>query len=252
MPAPRPARRPGGRERPNQKGESMKSTRLQEARQTLARVGEMMLRRNLTDLAGGNISARVADRIVMSPTLAGTERFWQLEPEEVLVLDLQGNKLEGQGDLSRETPTHVALLNHFYPAGQAVIHAHPRNTLVFCVGGQAMLPVLEGVLELKEVKMVEYAHGGVQSERLAQNVLEGLVGQEELMGRSAAVVMAPWHGVFGVGKDLYSVLETIDRIENNAYCILMSKLLFSDPAELEHHRRDLLEAVRSPGAESGG
>jgi len=229
----------------------MTSAELLEARRTLARVGEMMLVRNLTDLAGGNISARVDDRIVMSPTLAGTKRFWHLEPEEVLVLDLQGNKLEGQGQLSRETPTHLRLLNHFHPAGQAVIHAHPRNTLVFCIAGRPMLPVLEGALELREIKMVEYAHGGVQSEQLAQKVLEGLTGQEELIGRSAAVVMAPWHGVFGIGKDLYSVLETIDRIENNAYCILMSKLLFSEQGELERHRQALLEAVRSSRGERG-
>ena len=109
--------------------------------------------------------------------------------------------------------------------------------MVFCIAGQPMLPVLEGVLELGEVKMIGYAHGGVQSEQLAHKVLDGLIGQEELIARGAAVVMAPWHGVFGVGKDLYAVLDTIDRIENNAYCILMSKLLLSEQDELEQGTR---------------
>jgi L-fuculose-phosphate aldolase len=229
----------------------MKTIQLLEARQLVARVGAIMLQRNLTDLAGGNISMRVEDKVVMSPTLAGTNRFWQLDPEEVLVLDLEGNKLDGDGEISREAPTHLKLLNHFYPGGRAVIHAHPRNVLVFCAARQPIQPVLEGVLKYGEVKLVEYANGGTHSEKLAENVLKGFIGQEKLISNSAAIVLSPWHGVFAVGKNLYSTLDSIDRIENNAYCILMGKLLLSGSDRLEDHRQALIEAVKATKGKGG-
>ena len=229
----------------------MVDSKLWEARQLVAKVGEILLQRNLTDLAGGNISMRVEDRIVMSPTLAGPNKFWQLQPEEVLILDLEGNKLDGDGGISREAPTHLKLLNHFYPAGRAVIHAHPRNTLVFCVAQQPIPPVLEGVLKFGEIKLVEYANGGTHSEKLAENVLAGLVGQDELVAKQAAVVLAPWHGVFAIGKSLPATLDAVERIENNAYCILMSKLLLAQTDGLEDHRQALMAAIKATRGGSG-
>ncbi len=87
----------------------MDNSALNEARKLIAQVGRIMLERNLTDLAGGNISVRVDDRIVMSPSYAGTRKFWQLQPEDILMLDLKGHLLEGAGKVSREAPTHLKL-----------------------------------------------------------------------------------------------------------------------------------------------
>ncbi|MFA5079699.1 MAG: class II aldolase/adducin family protein, partial [Dehalococcoidia bacterium] len=103
----------------------MEQEPLYEARELIAQIGALMFERNLTDLAGGNISMRVEDKIVMSPSYSGARKFWQLKPEDVLVLDLDENLLSGEGKISREAPVHLKLLNSFYPQCQAVIHAHP-------------------------------------------------------------------------------------------------------------------------------
>lgn len=58
------------------------------------------------------------------------------------------------------------------------------------------------------------------------------------MAKQAAIVIAPWHGIFAFGQDLRRILDTIDRIEVNAYCILMSKLLV-DPVDLDAHQSAL-------------
>jgi L-fuculose-phosphate aldolase len=218
-----------------------------EERKLVAKVGAMMLQRNLTDLAGGNISMRVDDKIIMSPTYAGTMQFWQLEPEQVLILDLAGNKLEGDGDISRESTTHLKLLNNFYPRGSAVIHAHPRNILVFCAAEKSIPPVLESTLKFGEIKVAQFAHGGSHCEQLAENIYSELRGQEDLMEKQAAIVIAPWHGVFAIGQDLRKILDAIDRIEANAYCILMSKLLV-DPVDMDAHCSALRRASQElPG-----
>jgi L-fuculose-phosphate aldolase len=223
---------------------------LDEARELIAQVGRIMLERNLTDLAGGNISVRIEDKIAMSPSYAGSRTFWRLKPEKVLVLDLQGNLLEGEGKVSREAPTHLKLLNEFYPQGQAVIHAHARNIMVFCATRQAIPPVLEYAYKFGEIKLAEYARGGVHNEQLAENVYQALSGQEGRMAKQAAAVMVPWHGLFAMGKDLYSVLDAVERIEVNARCILYGKMLLNDEDKLYRSRHDLakhLEAADGDG-----
>jgi len=206
-----------------------------------------MLERNLTDLAGGNISIRVDDCIAMSPSYAGTRKFWQLQPEDVLVLDLNGNSLEGAGKISREAPTHLKLLNSFYPQGKAVIHAHARNIMVFCAAVQPIPPVLEYTYKFGEIKQAEYARGGVHNEKLAENVYQALKGQEERMANQAAAVMVPWHGLFAIGRDLNATLDAVERIEVNAYSILMGKILLNEGELLDISRQELAERMKSSG-----
>lgn len=221
--------------------------KLQEARRLIARVGQLMLQRNLTDLAGGNISMRLEDRIVMSPSYAGTRKFWQLEADDVLVLDLKGNLLEGNGKVSREAPAHLKLLNSFYPDGSAVIHSHARNVMVFCAAKQPIQPVLENTQQFGEIKVIKYARGGTQSEQLAENVYAGLRGQEARIASSAAAVIAPWHGLFAIGNDMYTLLDAVERIEVNARCILLAALLHGGTEHLEKCRIELREQLKSAG-----
>ncbi len=227
----------------------MEKLLLKEARELIAQVGKIMLERNLTDLAGGNISMRVDDKIALSPSYAGTRKFWRLKPEDVLVLDLEGNLLEGDGKISREGPVHLKLLNSFYPEGRAVIHAHPRNIMVFCAARQPIPPVLEYTYKFGEIRLADYARGGIQNKQLAENIYKALCGQEKRIAGQAAAVIAPWHGLFAAGKDLYSVLDAIERIEVNARCILMGKILLNDEDMLYRSRHDLAKQMESSGGE---
>jgi L-fuculose-phosphate aldolase len=222
---------------------------LYQARDLVARVGAIMFERKLTDLAGGNISVRVEDKIAMSPSYSGARKFWRLKPEDVLVLDLEGKLLSGDGKISREAPVHIKLLTSFFPQCQAVIHAHPRNIMVFCAARQVIPPVLENTYKFGEIKLAEYARGGVQSRQLAENVFKALCGQEKRMAGQAAAVMVPWHGLFAAGKDLYAVMDAVDRIETNARCILMGRVLLADEDMLYRSRHDLARQMEGSDGE---
>ncbi len=193
-------------------------------RQKIAQIGALMFARKLTDINGGNISVRVGDKVCMTPKGAGQEFRWQLDPEQVLILDMQGNKLEGVGEVSRESPAHLTLLNEF-PVGTAVVHAHAQNVLVFCAARQPIPPVLEGTLRLGTIPLCEYAPGGSHSQQLAENIAAKMRGQEEKIEELAAAVLAPWHGLFVLGKTLDIALDVAERIEWNAYCILHAQAL---------------------------
>lgn len=199
----------------------MISEEVSKTRKHVARMGGLLFERQLTDAAGGNISVRVGDLICMSPSYSGSHRQWQLEPEQVLVVDKTGKILEGEGKVSRESNVHLKLHQRFREAGTAVIHAHPRNLLVFAALERPMPPVLEANLKFGEVVCVRYAPA--HSEELADNVVNGLAGQEVRIRNHAAGVIAPWHGLFLMGKDMNAAFDAVERFDTNAKIILAAQ-----------------------------
>lgn len=214
-------------------------SKIQETRARIARLGAFLFDRHLTDAAGGNMSARVGDVVCMSPTYSGGKYQWQLAPEDVLVVDLDGNILEGEGKLSREAKVHFALHREFGEAGTGVIHAHPRNLMVFAAMAQPMPPVLEATLKFGEIKVVDYAPA--HSPDLATNIAGALRGQEARISKHAAGVIAPWHGLFLMGKDIDAAFDAVERLDTNAYCIMMGGLLGGQ--DLMAQRREELVAA---------
>ncbi len=69
-------------------------------RSQIAEIGALMFERHLTDSAGGNISTRAGDLICITPRYSGSKYRWQLRPEQVLVVDADGKKLDGEGEIS--------------------------------------------------------------------------------------------------------------------------------------------------------
>lgn len=192
---------------------------VQSARAHIAHIGRLLFDRRLTDAAGGNISVRVGDVVCISPRYSGSQRQWQLDPDDVLVVDKAGNVLEGEGVVSRESRVHLKLHTEFADAGTAVIHAHPRHLLVFCTMAQPMPPVMEATRKFGITPVAEYAPA--HSPKLAEHVAAQLRGREAIIRKHAAAVIAPWHGLFLMGKDLDFAFDAVERLENNAYCMLM-------------------------------
>jgi L-fuculose-phosphate aldolase len=176
-----------------------------------------MFDRFITDTAGGNISARVGDLVCITSRHCGSKYQWRIRPEQVLVSDLQGNKLDGDGELSREAKTHFRLLND-YPDGKAIVHCHPRHVMVFAMMARPIPPVMEGTLKLGTIPVARFApaHGG----KLAEYITAGLAGEDEKIRKYAAAIIAPYHGLFVLSKDLETAFDAAERIEVNAQCIM--------------------------------
>jgi L-fuculose-phosphate aldolase len=211
----------------------------------ITEIGRLLFERNLTDASGGNISAQVGDKVCISPRYAGSKWQWKIRPEQVLVTDLHGNVLEGEGQLSRESQVHLKLLGEFAD-GQAVIHAHPRNALVFAAARQPIEPVLESSLKFGIIRVAEFAPA--HSTDLAEHIAAALRGQEEAVRKQAAAVIAPWHGLFVLGKDIDAAFDAVERVEINAFILLNSRNL-PTPAHMAQVRQELIAAtqeVRKP------
>ncbi len=214
--------------------------KLMETRANLARLAAMLFDRRLLDVAGGNISIRVGEELCFSPAYAGSKKQWQLAPEEVLVVNLaSGEIVEGDGKLSRESNVHFKLHREFGDHGTAVIHAHSLNLMVFAAMAKPMPPVLEANLKFGEIQVVDYAPA--HSPQLAENVANALKGQEARIQKHAAGVIAPWHGLFLMGKDYEAAVDAVERFDMNARCILMAQSYLGTTDMLAAERQALAE-----------
>jgi len=226
-----------------QSGDPTIADLLSQTRRKIAETGRMVFDRHLTDAAGGNISVRMGEDLVcITPRYSGSKRHWQLQPNQVLVSDMSGNKLDGDGDVSRESKVHYRLYQEF-PDAKAVLHSHARNAMVFVSSGQPIEPVLEATLKFDTIPVTRFAPA--HSEKLADAIAEAMQGKDEYIRKYATAVIAPWHGLFVVGKDLDAAFDLTERIDTNAYCILMSRLLpEGGPMDPESMRMRLSEAIR--------
>lgn len=214
---------------------------IREARQKIVEIGALMFERQLTDAGGGNISARVGDLVCISPRYSGQQHQWRLHPEQVLVVDRTGKKKAGEGDLSREAKVHLKLHNTFTDVGTAVIHAHALYVLVFAAMNRPIPPVLEQTLKFGEIPVVEYAPA--HSEDLANNIANALRGQESRISKQAAGAIAPWHGLFVMGKDLDMAFDAVERINSNAQIVLMAQQFLGTNDLLAAERAALAAAM---------
>ena len=228
-------------ERDGQK-ESIQGDLIAQTRIKIAETGKLVFQRHLTDSAGGNISVRVGDLVCITPRYSGSRRHWQLQPYQVLVSSLSGEKLEGDGDISREAQVHFRIYEEF-PEATAVLHSHARNVMAFVAAGRPIEPVLEATLKFGTIPVTKYAPA--HSAKLAESIVDEFRGREADIRKYGAAVMAPWHGLFAVGKDLDAAFDLTERIDTNAYCILMSRLFpegSTDPATVQ---MKLKEAIAS-------
>jgi len=191
------------------------------AREIIAEFGAELYRRFLTDSTGGNLSIRIDDTILMTPRFAGARWHWQLKPHQVLVLDLEGNILDGDGEISREARVHFTLLQRFYPDATALVHTHPRNIMAFCAAEQPIPSVLECTKPLGTLELCRYAPS--ESQALAEALLEFMLVHKNSLSQNGAIAcMAPRHGLFVLARDIHTGYEVTDRLDGNAFCVLQS------------------------------
>ena len=100
-----------------------------ESAREIAKTAQSLFRRGYSFGTAGNISVRVGERILVSPT---NSSFEDLTEHTLSVVDLTGKPLEGPAP-SKETHFHIALYEQ-RPEIKAVVHLHSTYaTAVSCL-----------------------------------------------------------------------------------------------------------------------
>ncbi|MGB6684899.1 MAG: class II aldolase/adducin family protein, partial [Candidatus Acidiferrum sp.] len=133
----------------HQKGE-------EQHRLEICTAGKWMYDRGFIVACEGNISVRLEeDRILTTPTCMNKG---MLDPQDLVVTNLEGRQLEGERKFSSEIAMHL-LFYRMRPDVNAICHAHPPTATGFAAAGrslnQALLP--EVIIGLGQIPLVRYA-----------------------------------------------------------------------------------------------
>lgn len=187
--------------------------KMMKERKLLVEYGMKMLTSGLTKGSGGNISIYNRKQNLIAITPSGLDYF-KTSLEDILIIDMEENIVEGSLKPSSETPMHLELYKNREDAN-AIVHTHSKYaTAVSCMGWE-LKPVhyligLAGTC----VKCAKYATYG--SPELAENALNAIEDRN-------AVLLAN-HGLIALSSSLEKAFSIAEHIEfvSEIYCITKS------------------------------
>ncbi len=168
-------------------------------REAVVDVCHALLDQKLVVGTAGNVSVRIGDHVVISPS--GVD-YRKMRAEHVVVVDIDGNVVEGSLKPSSELPLHLAV--YTTSAHQAIVHTHAvASTALSVVVDEIPLSHYYSAMFGGPVRVAAYATYG--SEQLALNV------QAALVGRTAALMAN--HGAVSVAATLAKALNQLPYLE---------------------------------------
>jgi L-fuculose-phosphate aldolase len=168
-------------------------------------MGRRLWLKDYTDGNGGNITIRVGDNLALcTPTLI-CKGF--MTPEDMCLVDLDGNQLAGTRVRTSEAKTHFGIMKR-QPAAKACVHAHPPHATAFAISNATIPSCLipEAEVFLGKIGLARYETPGT-----AANADE--VGR---VGVDHQAVLMQNHGVIVWGKDVEDAYWKMENVD--AYC----------------------------------
>ncbi len=179
----------------------------------IIKYGNIIDKKGFSPGTSGNISVRYNDKIII--TASGTSNG-NLRPEDLVIIDFEGQVIEGNKKASSEKMLHVA----FYekrPDVNAIIHVHPTFLSSFAAARQGLeKPVMaENVYYFGKIPLAPYA---LPSSR------ELVEKTQKYFEHHNAVLMAN-HGFIVADIDLNQAYLKLELAESYAQVVLNAKLL---------------------------
>jgi len=175
---------------------------LHREKESVVEYGRKLIASGLTTGTGGNLSIHDPGqgRLLITPSAVAYDA---MSPADVVVMDMDGEVVEGRRKPSSEWSFHVALYRK-RPDVHAVVHTHSvYATALACLHWE--IPAVHYLVGFagRKVPLAPYATYGTKE--LARNVAETI-------GPSNAVLLAN-HGLVSVGTDLAGAFHTAEEIE---------------------------------------
>jgi ribulose-5-phosphate 4-epimerase/fuculose-1-phosphate aldolase len=199
-------------------------------REEICRLGASIFARGLTAGSSGNISVRVADGFLMTPTNVSLGR---LDPARLAKLDEDANLVSGDPP-TKESFLHRAMYDERAKAG-AVVHLHSTASVaVSClaeIDPADVLPPITAyyVMRVGRLPLVPYFRPGDKG--LAEAV-------RKLAGKHHAVLLAN-HGPVVAGTSLDAAANAVEELEETAKLFLLMrgmKTRFLTPEQVDELR----------------
>ncbi len=201
----------------------------------------------LVPTTSGNVSARTNEgNVLITPSGLPYE---DLEPEDVVLVTLGGEVLEGDLEPSSEVPMHTGLYRA-KPRVGGIVHTHaPYATALACLGLE-IPPVhylLAALSEEGRVPLASYATYGTEE-------LAGYAG--EALGDAHSACLLQNHGTITVGESVgkaYSLTEILEEMAELYYRTrLAGEPVILGPDQIAETRAKIVDYGQTkPAGETG-
>lgn len=196
-------------------------------RKAVIEAGKKLDRYELIALSGGNVSWRMpTGELLVTPSGMIYE---EMIPEDVLVMDIDGNVIEGDRRASVDTVALLYIFKH-RPDLNAVIHTHQPYATA--------LGLVEDEIVCNLTTLANATRGTVKVAPFSSAASEdmGIVAVDYLDDKLAVVLKH--HGVIAVGDSLKQALYACIYLEEAAKTVIMAKATGKQMAMMSQQQID--------------
>ena len=167
-----------------------------------------MLRRGLTAGTSGNVSGRLDDdKVVITPSSLSYE---DMTLDDLVVLDMDGNTVEGERSASSEKWVHLACYRKFDEVA-SVIHTHPLYATMFACAREPIPAVVD--------EFTLYVGGDVPICDYAMSGTTELGDNAAAMLNDVGTALLASHGMVTVGPSAERTLHQAGVVERAAQIV---------------------------------
>jgi 3-dehydro-4-phosphotetronate decarboxylase len=204
-----------------------------QAREEICRVGNSLYARGYVHAAAGNISVRLDDGFLITPTDAC---LGFLDPAALSRLDPQGRQLSG-APASKTIALHTAIYRAaaaFDANTKCVIHTHSTHAVALslrCTDAELLPPITPYfVMKVGHVPLLAYQRPGAPA--VAREVAR-LIGQYGESGRAIRAVMLARLGPNVWHDTPAAAMAVLEEVEETARLVLLSCAVVAPLGEMQ-------------------
>jgi L-ribulose-5-phosphate 4-epimerase len=185
---------------------------LEELKEQLVRLHLELPKNDLVRWTGGTVSARDQKTGLVVIKASGI-RYEEMCPEHMVVMDLDGNCVEGDYKPSSDVFSHLYIYKHRPDVG-GVVHTHSRYATAFAAIGKPIPCVLTAIADEFGGPIPCGGFALIGNEAIGKVVIDSI-------GKSPAVLLKN-HGVFTIGKDATAAVKAAVMTEDVAATVWMA------------------------------
>lgn len=176
---------------------------------------------DLVKWTGGNVSGRdpATGYVVIKPSGV---KYEDLRPEQLVVLDANGRRIEGDLKASSDTASHLYIYRH-RPDVNGIVHTHSPYATAFAALGKPIPVYLTAIADEFGGLIPCGGFALIGGEQIGQVVIESI-------GASPAVLLKN-HGVFTVGPNAEAAVKAAVMVEDVARTVWIA-LQLGQPDEI--------------------
>jgi L-ribulose-5-phosphate 4-epimerase len=185
---------------------------LEALRETVWRLHLELPKHNLVTWTSGNVSARdpVTGYVVIKPSGV---RYEDLQPEHMVILDLKGQRIEGDLKPSSDMASHLYIYRERADVG-GVVHTHSPYATAFAALGRPIPVCLTAMADEFGGPIPCGGFALIGGEQIGRVVVESI-------GDSPAVLLKN-HGVFTIGATAEAAVKAAVMVEDVARTVWLA------------------------------